>query len=310
MRFLVTGATGLVGLSVVDRALESGHTVTALVRSASAAEALRRPGVSLHHGDLSDPANLRAAVQGVDVVVHSAAVVDVAGAPEGMWDVNVHGTQRLLEAAAETGVHRFVHVSSTAVYGHAPSPIREDAPKQPVGLYGRSKWAAEEVVWRYHRERGVPAVALRPCVIYGEHGRDRHAAPMLERMGRMRVVPLPRGGRALLDFVHVTDVAEAVLGAVASRAAVGHAYNLTDGESHSYRDILLAYEQAAGKRPAVLPVPRPLFRAATALGRLRRVRVLDTDVHYSIDAAIGDLGYRPRVGLRDGLRLLHASKVT
>jgi nucleoside-diphosphate-sugar epimerase len=133
----------------------------------------------------------------------------------------------------------------------------------------------------------------------------------------MRLVPLPRGGRRLLDLVHVSDVVEAVLAAIASPAAVGHAYNITDGESHSYRDILVAYGELTGRRPAVLAVPPCLFRLTLKLGlalqrgrrltreasgRVAQAGALDLDVHYSIEAARSDLGYRPRVGLREGLR--------
>jgi UDP-glucose 4-epimerase len=247
----------------------------------------------------------------------------MAGEDGNLWRINVEGTKRLATASVRVGVSRFVHVSSVAVYGHAPAPMTEDTPKRPVGEYGRSKWAAEEALWSAHAEHRLPAVAVRPCAIYG--GRDRHAWPILSRLGRMRVLPLPRGGRRLLDLVHVSDVVEAVLAAAEREAAVGRAYNVTDGERHTYRDILLAYGHVAGRRPVILPVPPRAFGLALRLGlrmqrgrrfsprvsgRIAQAGVLDLDVHYAIDAARRDLGYRPRVGLVDGLRrtLLGASE--
>ena len=299
MRFLVTGATGLVGAHVVDRLLARGDHVRALVRRAGAAEALRARGVEARLGDLAAD-TIAACVEGIDVVVHCAATVETGGDAAALWPVNVEATERLLEASARARVGRFVHLSSTAVYGAADPPIAEDAPKRPSGGYGRSKWAAEEALWRHHA-RGLPGVALRPCVIYGPG--DRHAWPTLLGLSRRRVLPLPRHGRRLLDLVHVADVADAVLGAAAAAEAPGRAYNLTDGESHSYRDILDALAAATGRGPAIVPLPGPALRLLARLGRrAARLRVLDLDLHYAIDAARRDLGYAPRVSLQEGIR--------
>jgi len=267
-------------------------------------------------GDLANPADLNAAVAGMDAVIHCAGVVRVAALRRGVWEANVNGTERLLAASARTGLSRFVYLSSVGVYGHAPPPITEDVQKRPVGAYGESKWAAERALWRYRSEHRLPAVALRPCVIYGP--RDRRASRALLRMCQMRVVPLPRGGRRVLDLVYVTDVADAALAAATTPGAVGHAYNITDGETHTYRDILVAYSQISGRSPAILPVPgravvlalqaglllRQTLRGASGdwAGQIDRVRALDMDAHYEIGAARRGLGYAPQVGLVEGLQ--------
>jgi len=300
MRWLVTGATGLVGSHVVDRLREAGDEVRALVRRPEAVEELRRRGVDVRLGDLADASGLPAAVAGVDVVVHSAGAVQVGGEQPRLWAVNVEGTERLLAASTGAGLRRFVHLSSVAVYGHAPPPVAEDAPKRPQAAYGKSKWAAEQAVWRHHSEHGLPAVALRPCAIYG--GRDRHAWPILSQLGRRRFVPLPDGGRRLIDLVHVSDVVDAVLASAHEPSAVGRAYNVTDGERHTYRDLLAVYERVTGRRPAILPFPGGLLKLAPRVGVLRRARAFGLDLHYAIDAARRDLGYRPRIALEEGLR--------
>lgn len=300
MRYLVTGATGLVGSHVVERLRAAGDAVRAVVRRPDALEDLRRLGVDARSADLAAATDLAALVDGVDVIVHCAGVVQMEGRPRDLWAVNVEGTERLLAASAQAGLRRFVHLSSVAVYGAGPAPVGEEAPKRPQGAYGKSKWAAEQALWRYHSEGRVPGVALRPCAIYG--GRDRHAWPILSRLARMRVVPLPSGGRRLLDLVHVSDVVDAVLAAASEPGAAGHAYNVTDGETHSYRDIFDAYARVAGRRPAIVPVPALLVTVAARIGGLRRVRAFALDLHYAIDAARRDLRYRPQVGLEEGLR--------
>jgi nucleoside-diphosphate-sugar epimerase len=316
MRYLVTGATGLVGGEVVDRLLARGDSVRVLAFEPGAAEQLGPRGVDVRGGNLAGTADLSAVVDGVDAIVHCAGVVQMAAARSDLWAVNVEGTKRLLAAAVGAGSPRFVYLSSVAVYGHARAPITEDAAKRPVGAYGESKCAAEEALWRCHLEHGLPAVALRPCPIYG--ARDRKITQALRHVGRMRVLPLPRSGGRLVDLVHVSDVAEAALAASTAAEATGRAYNITDGERHTYRDILLAFERITGRRPAILPIPGRALVLAVQLGmrwrqargvpgdwagQVGRARGLDLDAHYAIDAARRDLGYRPKVGLLEGLEL-------
>lgn len=314
MRHLVTGATGLVGNRVVERLLARGDAVRALVLEPEAVVPLRERGVDVRPGDLGGTADLTAAADGVDTVIHCAGVVQANARRESLWAVNVEGTERLLAAVARVGGPRFVYVSSVGVYGHAPPPVAEDAPKQPVGAYAESKWAAEQAVWRYHAEKRLRAVAVRPCPIYGPE--DRRITLAISRLGRLRVLPLPRSGRRLVALVYVSDVADAVVAAATVPAAVGNAYNVTDGGSHTYRDVLAAYGRVTGRRPAILPVPghavvlalQLLLRLRQARGRpgdwaaqIERVRAVDLDVGYSIEAASRDLGYRPQVGLLEGL---------
>lgn len=312
MRFFVTGATGLVGSHVVDHVLAQGHSVRALVRQPRAAEELRMRGIDVSIGDLGDEIELRTRVEGSDIVVHSAGAVDMTGAREQLWEVNVRGTERLLGASVEARVSRFVYVSSVAVYGDSPPPVREDAPKRPAGAYGASKWEAEQIVERYQRESGLKAVILRPCVIYGE--RDRHAQKALSRLVRLPVIPLARGGSRLLDLVHASDVATAILTAATADAALGQVYNITDGEEHTHRDILMTLGRVTGRQPWILSLPGPALAALeTVRGwvryvseggakRMGRLRALDLDLHFDIEAARRDLHYEPKVSLEEGLK--------
>ena len=312
MRFFVTGATGLVGSHAVDGILAQGHSVRALIRRPRDAEAMRERGIDVAMGDLSDEGVLRASVEDADVVVHSAAAVGAIDDRDLLREVNVEGTKRLLAACVAQNVPRFVHVSSVAVYGYAPPPVREDAPKKPPGAYGASKWEAEQLVERIGRESNLGIVVLRPCAVYGE--RDRHAQRAFSRIAGLPVVPLARGGSRLFDLVHASDVASAVLAAASSDAALGHAYNITDGASHTHRDILMTLEHVLGRRPWIVSLPGSAFTAIDTLQnwvqyvnakgakRLGRLKVLDLDLHYSIEAARRDLRYEPEVRLDEGLK--------
>jgi nucleoside-diphosphate-sugar epimerase len=317
MRVLVTGGAGFVGQPVVGRLVARGDSVRVLVTLKDQVQPLQRLGVQIVAGDLIGRAGLEWLVGGCDAVVHLAGVApaQLGALPEHASQVNVEGTRRLLDAAVQVGVGRFVYMSTCAVYGYAPPPVTEDTPKRPVGPYAQSKWAAEELVWRYGAEQGLPVVALRPTLIYGPG--DAKFSSGLFRLLRLPVLPLPSHGRRLLDLVHVADVAAAVLAAIDHPSAVGHAYNITDGEQHSVRAIVDACGEVVGRRPLLVNVPSSLLTSIPAVvrrleqrgwqkkqwvGRVGGLRLLDLDIHYSIAAARKDLHYRPAVPLRQGLQ--------
>jgi oxidoreductase len=316
MRYLVTGATGFIGGHVVDRLIEAGHRVRAHVLEPDAAERLEARAVEVRLGDLILDEDLAPLLEGVDVVVHCAGIAARGARREDIWRVNVEGTRRLVAACASAGLSRFVYLSSVAVYGHALPPAREDAPQDPVNVYGESKCAAEEAIWSCRAETGLPAVVLRPCLVYGE--RDRRLPHFFTRMSRLRLLPLPSGGNRVVALVHVSDLVDAVVAASTSPRAVGNAYNVTDGERHTYRDVLDTLRETTGRRPWILPVPGAVFATALKLllwvARLKStnngsradlsksLRIFDLDCFYSLDAARADLGYDPRVTLAAGLR--------
>jgi len=141
VRVALTGATGYTGFRVLEALFGRGDSVAALARPASTRPELRESGARLVEGDLSDRAALDALVEGADAVVHVAAVYRTAGHPDSYYhEVNVGGTERLLEAAARAGVRRFVHTSTVGVHGHVPDPpADESSPMDPADVYQRTK---------------------------------------------------------------------------------------------------------------------------------------------------------------------------
>ncbi len=149
MRALVTGAGGFIGSKLCARLIRDGHTVRGLVRKPSQAEELRKQGVDATIGDLLAPDTLHAATQGIDTVFHFAAVFRKEVPRGEILATNVVGIENLLEAAKPSGVERFIHCSSTSVYGLFPrNPTTENSPFVPIrgDLYQESKLAAEERV--------------------------------------------------------------------------------------------------------------------------------------------------------------------
>lgn len=320
---LVTGASGMIGGELAAQLAAGGRRVRCLLRPASAGDRLAALPVEVVRADLDDPDALAAAVAGVSRVYHLAGYLH-AGAPfSGGEDyapyraANVDLTDRLLAASARAGVERFLFASTTGVYGAAAAaPIAEDDPTEPFSAYGRSKLEAEGLVRAWAR-RGLDVTIVRPSATYGAG--DRHFLPAALALARMRRIPLVDGGRHLVDFGHVSDVARLMLLAGESPAARGKTYNAASGHPQPLRDLFSEYASLTGKpAPVIVPVPAGLCRA---LGPLLQAAVrvcapalrhlvtrdglayLARDVSYDMTRAADDLGFRPRVDFRTGLAL-------
>ena len=232
MRVFVTGGTGLVGTHTVRALLARGDRVLALSRSAAADAHLRELGADILRGDLGDDASLGRGVAECEAVVNAAAVVLSRKGWDWYYATNVGPAGQIARLCAREGT-RLVHISSVAVYGRATTydqgaaSVTEefglDRPLFPGDHYARSKREAELAVWRVAGETNLSAVALRPCVIYGEH--DRAFAIRAVRLVRRGLAPLIGTGDNPLSAVYAGNVAAAVLAAL-DRPAVTGAFNV------------------------------------------------------------------------------------
>lgn len=313
-RALVTGATGLVGSAIVRALLERKHPVRVLARHPERARVLFGSRVEIYTGDLRAPESLRLACEGIGKIYHVAGAVDTHehGVAE-ILDTNVEGTRRLLEAARATGVLRFVYTSSVSVYGdRLPLGVAEDAPVNPAGIYGVSKARAERSV-QEAVAGGLRAVIVRPCIVYGPG--DRYFMPQAVRVVRLPVVPLPDGGRHVVDVVHADDLAAAHL-LVMEVGQPGGVYNVTDGRSYHAGELIRWMAEALDRSPWVPSIPwwfatciRPLINVVGRLcGRPDFARLgtqelngLFSDYHFDI-SKITTLGYTPRIDAHAGLQ--------
>ena len=313
---LVTGASGFLGGRLVQMLAEGGERVRVLARATSDLGHLSQLQIQIVRGDLGDAAALTEAMRGVRVVYHCAACSTDWAAPATYLAANVAGTANVLDAAVRAGsVERFLHVSTTDVYGYPQVPCDESAPMRDAGLpYNRTKIQGEEAVWRAHRECGLPVTVVRPATIYGPRGKDFvvEIASLL-RQGMMMVID---GGRARGGFSYVDNVAAAMMAAAASPAAVGRAYNLCDETGVTWREYTDALADALGYRRAWLSLP---FSAAMALGsamelpyRLLKITkrplltrhavyLLGRSQEFPAARAREDFGFAPRVSFAEGI---------
>jgi len=311
----------MVGARVVERLRMQGVPVRLLLRSRSAVSGLNGPSPETIRGDTADPAVLRRAVEGCRAIVHCACSFSATSAflADGQEETYRRGildlTRALLEEARTAHVDRFVYVSSDAVYSQdVESPIREDAPLDPYSQYGRFKVRAEMLV-RAAAGEGLSATIVRPCITYGPG--DRHFGPAVRALARTLLLPLPDGGRHLVDLVHVNDLARLLCTAVSAGAAAGQTYNAASGAPLTLREIVEVVRRSSrAGTPWIVTAPGALLLRCpgVARGYLRAVaprladimtpgglRYLTRDVHFDIEKAARELQYTPTMRTVDAL---------
>ena len=315
VRYLVTGATGLVGGAFARRLAGRGERFAALARSEAAGEAITRLGGEARFGDLARPESLAGVAEGVEVVVHAAGRVDIWGPLEEYTAVNVRGVAALLDEAARAGVRRFVHLSSASVHGDdLPPVVTEDAAyTDDRNPYVVTKIAGERLVFAANGASGLETTVLRPVHVYGPGGAS--LAEILARMRARRRV-LIGGCRAGIPAVYVEHVADAIEAAAERPGAAGRAFLLTDGTRVPWDDFVAAIARVWEIDWNPRPIPRAaavagavVCEAAWTLARAKgrppitrfAIRMLDVDATYSIEAARRVLGYAPRLTLDEAL---------
>jgi nucleoside-diphosphate-sugar epimerase len=242
---LVTGATGCIGGRLLEKLfLEQAAHVRVLVRNLTHMPRIARFPIEWVKGDIIDPAVVQQAVRGCDVVFHCA--YDFSAARNGQRATAILGTRNVAEAVLRAGVPRMVHVSSFAVYGGTSGiELTELSPwRRTASRYAQLKRAAERLVLKLHREKGLPVVVLQPTLVYGPFSIQWTIGPSLQLKTGM--VPLVDGGRGLCNAVYVDDVVDALLLAARQPQVLGETFLISGEEPVTWRRFYGAYEAALG----------------------------------------------------------------
>ncbi len=304
-----------------------GHEVRALARDASDVSHLRGLGIELVRGELEDEASLAGACHGVDVVYHNAARVGDWGRLEEFLEVDVRGTERMIDAAARAGTTRLVHMSSVSVYGFfriRDQHVTEDLPANPRpwrwDYYGRAKAAAERAVRGAQAEGRIETVILRPSIVYGP--RDRAVLPRLVSLLRRRKLRIIGSGENRPHLVYAGDVAEAAVRAGTSDRASGGIYNLDGRRECTQREFFEAVADLCDEPPPTRGIPLEaayvLALASEAWGHLTRratppnltrylVILAGGEADFDLSRAKRELEWEPRTPFAQGFKLTRES---
>ena len=299
---LVTGANGFIGSALCAALQAAGNRVRRAVRGT-------QPGASdaFPVGEIGPGTDWAAALAGMQCVVHLAARTHVL--PETADDslaeyhrINVEGTRRLAQQAAQEGVRRLVFLSSIKVNGESTTerPFTEDDPPHPEDAYGISKWEAEQALHRMSEETRLEMVILRPPLVYGP-GIKGNFLRLLRYVARG--VPLPLGViRNQRSLVYVGNLAGAIIKALDAPQAAGRTYLVSDGEDVSTPDLVRGLALALGvtARLPALPLAALGF-GATLAGKRAEFARLSGSLQVDSSRIRRELDWQPRYSLTQGL---------
>jgi len=318
MKVAITGASGFLGGALARACRERGDDVVAYVRATSNISMLEERGVSFVYGELSDRDGFGQLIEGADLAIHSAALTTDFGPWEQFQKINVEGTQNFLDVCLTAHCPRVIYVSSVVVYGngrHNRGTDEEAAYETLVSdNYTRSKIIADRLALEYFREKGLPVTIIRPGYIWGSG--DRAIMPLLIRSIQKGFLGVIENGDNLMNLSHVDNVVEGILLATQTEAAIGRAYNLTDGSKVTTRRFLTDLLGILGVELKLRSFPYvPAYVAGyfcELYARLHRykirplltryaVRVGKYDQVFDISRAMYELGYKPKTGYAEGL---------
>ncbi len=301
-KVLVTGGAGFIGSNLVPRLIEKGHSVIVLDNLSSGklenlSSVRNNPNFCFIQGDIRDKTAVHEAFCRVDAVVHLAALIDVSASvidPSKTHEVNVTGTLNMLQAA-ENKVDRFVFASSTAVYGNTEAlPIKETEVLRPISPYAASKVAGESYCSAFTGCYGLDAVALRFFNVYGPRNENSPYSGVITKFLRKacnnEVLTIEGDGEQTRDFIHVSDVAEALVLALERKQLQGEVFNICTGVPTSVNQLVNVLRSVTGKNLCVKhDSPR------------------QGDIRESFGdpaKAMDKLGFKSKISLKKGLEML------
>jgi nucleoside-diphosphate-sugar epimerase len=316
VKVFVTGGTGFIGGEAVRQLRERGDVVVCLARNPDKAAKLSALGCEIVSGDLGDAEAIRAGMTSCDAAVHAAAMYEV-GIPAkqrpAMWEANVAGTERVLEAARDAGVAKVVYVSTVGAFGNTHRQVVDESYEHPgkefTSYYEETKLEGHRIAKRMI-EGGLPGVIVQPGGVYGP-GDTSQVADLLQEFfaGKLVLMPFPEFGICL---THVEDIAGGILLAI-DRGKVGETYILS-GPVTTMREAIETVATATGRKAPKRAMPVGLMKAMTPIGplvgkmlgqppNLRELISSADRVTFwaSHEKASRELGYAPR-GMKEGLR--------
>jgi nucleoside-diphosphate-sugar epimerase len=265
---------------------------------------------------VTDASTLAPAVKDIDIIIHLAGMMGVWRPIADYRAVNVTGSENLYRAAQKAGVSRFVHTSSHTVYGlgHGRFMTEQDALRPDPDPYSITKAEGDHLIRRLMQDSVMETVIIRPGTFFGP-GDHLHFGRMAERMKQGKGVIVGRGNNAL-PFCYVTDVVQGFLLATYHEKAPGNVYNITNDRPLTQQEMFNAIADAVdGKRPTRHLPYLPIYYGGIVAEKIAMIRhtkpivtrlgamMFGTDNRHSVEKARRELGYEPKVDLREGIRL-------
>ncbi len=302
MKIFVTGGAGFIGNHLVDSLLKAGNKVTIYDNLKNSSESkishLLKNGASFVKGDVTDYQTLSNIIAGFDLVVHLAAEIDVQESikfPEYTHSVNVTGTVNLLRSCVEQKVCNVVAASSAAVFGNPKDlPLSENSQTVPISPYGASKLAIEHYMQAFSNSYDLNCVTLRFFNVYGQGQSGPYAGVItkfIEKIADNKPLIIFGDGSNTRDFVSIYDIVQSIQNAITKiEGKKGNVYNIGSGKYTTIEDLAKIMISISGK-------PLSIEHKQPKKGDIQHSQT-------SISLAQRDLGYSPKIQLKQGLEML------
>lgn len=314
MKTLVTGATGFIGKHLVPALLKEGKTVKCLVRLKSNTKNLETLGIELCYGDLLDKSSLEKAIEEVDVIYHLAAEVYSSKINE-YYKKNVIGTKNLIDICENKNIKKFIYLSSIAAVGPNQRKdilLDEQSPCYPSTPYGKSKLEAERILLKAIDSQNLPIVIIRAPIIYGP-GQPNVLTRFFTEInkGKFKMIG---GGNNLKSFCYIDNLIDGLILAEKIKNSTGKIYFISDSKVYTPNELaqIIAMEEGVTLKKQFLPSSIAsfcgilLFLLEKIFKRysidLYSIKTLTLDFGCSIKKAELELGYRPKIDIREGIR--------
>ncbi|MCG7848245.1 MAG: NAD-dependent epimerase/dehydratase family protein [ANME-2 cluster archaeon] len=315
MKVFVTGGTGFTGGHLIQRLVKDGYEVSALARKTSNTELLKKLGVEIILGDITDKDLLKKALSGFDMVYHLAAMYREGGGigEKPFRDVNVNGTKNMLEASMHANIDRFIHCSTAGVHGHISKPPADESyPYNPGDVYQETKVEGEKLALDYFK-KGLPGAVVRPVGIYGPG--DLRFLKLFKTIQTGRFV-MVGDGKVLYHLTYIDDLVEGFILCGKKENALGQTYIIGGGRYLSLNELVeIIANVLEVKKPKIrFPFFWPVWTAALLCEAAcyplginppifrRRVDIFRKDRAFDISKARKELGYTPKVSLEEGIK--------
>lgn len=290
----ITGASGFIGTNLAGKLVKKGYKVKCFVRKTSNVSELKKLGMEIAYGDITDKASISKAMGENDVAVHLAAVTSEVSSDYGLSrKINVVGTRNLLEVCKEKKAKRIIHLTS------------ESTKRKVKGAYARTKAEADELVKGF----GVPYTLLRPSIVYGAGSRGLFQKT-LDYIEKLPFVPIIGAGKEKIIPVHVDDVTDAIIACIKSGKTANKEYDLTGATILDFNQFMDSIMQELGIKKKKIHIPFSfVYLAAKILSVFMKNPPVTTDnllglrqeVRMSYENAKKDFGFKP-LTFREGLK--------
>ncbi len=302
MKICVTGGAGFIGSALVKSFLEKNHSVLILDNCSTSSEenvsTLLNKGASLVKGDVRNFEDIEKALNDYDLVIHLAAQISVEESikkPELTRLINVEGTKNLLRACVAKKVNKIILASSAAVYGQPKKlPLTESSPISPISPYGQSKVEMEKLLEEFSKNYGLNGISLRFFNIYGKGQTDEYAGVITKFMKNISEniqLIIFGDGSNTRDFISIVDVVDSILSAIEKiEGKKGNYYNVATGNFISIKELAELMLSISDKNLDIKyepPKKGDILHSQTSINLLQK-----------------ELGFYPKIKLRDGLKKL------